>query len=76
MGDGARPLAGIGGITHHRHTHTHIPTAHVGDGARFLAGIGGITHHYLLTGKGPLAFIGGIPNYKSCIEPHIPSLCQ
>jgi len=46
------------------------------NGRLAMMSFGGMVHHYLLTGKGPMAFIGGIPNYKSCIEPHIPSLCQ
>jgi len=46
------------------------------NGRLAMIGIGGMIHHYLLTGKGPMAFLGGIPNYKSCIAPHIPSLCQ
>ena len=46
------------------------------NGRAAMIGVGGMVHHYLLTGKGPMAFLSGIPNYKSCIEPHIPSLCQ
>nr|7Y7B_c Chain c, ACPI-9 [Chroomonas placoidea] len=40
----------------------------VKNGRLAMIGIGGMVHHYLLTGKGPLQFLGGIPNYKSCIE--------
>lgn len=36
----------------------------------------GMIHHYLLTGKGPIQFLTGIPNYKSCIEPHLGALCK
>jgi len=38
------------------------------NGRLAMIGIGGMVHHYLLTGKGPLQFLGGIPNYKSCID--------
>jgi len=37
------------------------------NGRLAMIGIGGMVHHYILTGKGPLQFLGGIPNYKSCI---------
>jgi len=39
----------------------------VKNGRLAMIGIGGMVHHYLLTGKGPLQFLGGIPNYKSCV---------
>eukprot|EP00961_Rhodomonas_salina_P122086 1643945-Rhodomonas_salina.2 len=38
------------------------------NGRLAMIGIGGMVHHYLLTGKGPLQFLGGIPNYKSCVS--------
>jgi hypothetical protein len=41
----------------------------VKNGRLAMIGVGGMVHHYLLTGKGPIQFLGGIPNYKSCI-PH------
>jgi len=50
--------------------------AELKNGRLAMMATGGMVHHYLLTGKGPMAFLGGIPNYKSCIEPHVPSLCQ
>jgi len=37
------------------------------NGRLAMLGIGGMVHHYILTGKGPVQFLGGIPNYKSCI---------
>jgi hypothetical protein len=40
----------------------------VKNGRLAMIGIGGMVHHYLLTGKGPVQFLGGIPNYKSCIS--------
>jgi hypothetical protein len=33
-----------------------------------FSGIGGIVYHYFLTGKSPLRFLAGIPNYKSCVS--------
>jgi len=42
------------------------------NGRLAMIGIGGMVHHYILTGKGPLQFLGGIPNYKSCV-PHDPT---
>jgi light-harvesting complex I chlorophyll a/b binding protein 4 len=38
------------------------------NGRLAMIGIGGMVHHYILTGKGPLQFLSGIPNYKSCVE--------
>jgi len=38
------------------------------NGRLAMIGIGGMVHHYILTGKGPLEFLGGIPNYKSCVD--------
>ncbi len=38
------------------------------NGRLAMIGIGGMVHHYLLTGKGPLQFLSGIPNYKSCVS--------
>merc|ERR1711998_804998 len=43
------------------------------NGRLAMIGIGGMIHHYLLTGRGPLQFLSGIPNYKSCVA-HPPSL--
>mmetsp|Transcript_46557 Transcript_46557/g.72862 ORF Transcript_46557/g.72862 Transcript_46557/m.72862 type:complete len:256 (-) Transcript_46557:62-829(-) len=40
----------------------------VKNGRLAMIGIGGMVHHYLLTGKGPVQFLGGIPNYKSCVD--------
>ncbi len=40
----------------------------VKNGRLAMIGVGGMVHHYILTGKGPLQFLGGIPNYKSCID--------
>ena len=40
----------------------------VKNGRLAMIGIGGMVHHYILTGKGPVQFLGGIPNYKSCID--------
>ena len=47
----------------------------VKNGRLAMIALGGIIHHYLLSGKGPLAFITG-PPFKDCIEPHVAnSLC-
>ncbi|KAJ1475474.1 light harvesting complex protein 10 precursor [Baffinella frigidus] len=43
------------------------------NGRLAMIGIGGMVHHYILTGKGPVEFFGGIPNYKSCVA-HDPTL--
>jgi hypothetical protein len=45
----------------------------VKNGRLAMIGVGGMVHHYILTGKGPLEFLGGIPNYKSCVS-HPPTL--
>mmetsp|Transcript_14016 Transcript_14016/g.21812 ORF Transcript_14016/g.21812 Transcript_14016/m.21812 type:complete len:245 (-) Transcript_14016:76-810(-) len=50
--------------------------AEIKNGRLAMIGVGGMVHHYLLTGKGPLQFLTGIPNYKSCIDPHMGPLCQ
>jgi light-harvesting complex I chlorophyll a/b binding protein 4 len=47
----------------------------VKNGRLAMIGIGGMVHHYLLSGKGPIAFITA-PPFKDCIEPHVAnSLC-
>jgi hypothetical protein len=38
----------------------------VKNGRLAMIAISGMTHHYFLTGKGPIQFITGIPNFKSC----------
>jgi hypothetical protein len=38
------------------------------NGRLAMLGIGGMVHHYILTGKGPVSFLTGIPNYKSCVD--------
>jgi hypothetical protein len=40
--------------------------AEIKNGRLAMIAISGMTHHYFLTGKGPLQFLTGIPNFKSC----------
>lgn len=46
------------------------------NGRLAMIGVGGMVHHYILTGKGPLQFLGGIPNYKSCIDHEVSPLTK
>jgi len=43
--------------------------AELKNGRLAMMATGGMVHHYLVTGKGPMQFLSGIPNYKSCIQP-------
>jgi hypothetical protein len=49
----------------------------VKNGRLAMIAIGGMTHHYFLTGKGPIQFLTGIPNFKSCLSTAVETgLCK
>ena len=49
----------------------------VKNGRLAMIAISGMTHHYFLTGKGPIQFLTGIPNFKSCLSAAVDTgLCK
>ena len=47
------------------------------NGRLAMIAISGMTHHYFLTGKGPIQFLTGIPNFKSCLSAAVDTgLCK